>query len=238
MRSDAAASVPAEVFVARSFLALLFLAFACMTAGASKAKAQAGADGPAGFPLAGTFDVLGQRHLSGAGGTASQERPERSGRSVTFGPSLRWLDGRTCGQWGATPWKGIPFDLRDPVLSDMLIEPAEGRPNRQLMLLFAITCGEELLGFVTVIDPRVAIVSGTDDAVLTVLSAPLSGDTVSKVQDALRAGKLYSGRTTGILDDETTVSLSDYVQRRGAAFAFMRPALTANLLEGLVVLDQ
>lgn len=224
--------------MARSFLALLVLAFACATAGASDAEVlQTDTIGAAGFPLAGMFDVLGLRHLAGDG-AASQEQPERSGRSVTFGPSLHWLDGRTCERWGATPWKGIPFDLHDPVLSDMLIEPAEGRPNRQLMLLFAITCGEDLLGFLTVIDPRVAIVSGTEDAAVTVLSAPLASDVVSKVQDALRGEKLYPGRTTGILDDATTASLSDYVRRRGAAFVFMRPALTANLLEGLVVLDQ
>lgn len=223
----------------RSFIARFILTCACVAADVSNAAAtQADIVEPTGFPLAGRFEVLGERRLSDGGGMASQEQPERSGQSVTFGPSLLWLDGRTCGQWSATPWKGIPFDIHDPILSDMLIEPAEGRPNRQLMLLFAITCGEELVGFLTVVDPRVAIVSGTEDGALTVLSAPLSGEVLSKVQDALRKEKLYSGRTTGILDDATTTSLAAYVQRRGAAFAFKRPALTANLLEGLVVLDR
>ncbi len=187
------------------------------------------------FAPTGRFDLIDIRAPGAASSSAVDDGGQPSG-AIAFGPTLHWLDGRACTTWGATPWNGIPFDLHDPALADMLIEPAAGRPNRRLVALFEIVCDGDALGSLTFVDARVAIAFHPDQGSFRILVVPPSPGQVGRLQSALAGLGLYSGPANGLYDDATRAAVADYLATLGLA-RIERPALTANLLDRLGALE-
>lgn len=188
-----------------------------------------------GFPLAGEYVLVSERR-AGAGPSEGTS-PERS-RSVSFGPALNWLDGEVCASWWPTPFKGIPFDLHDPNLSDLIVAPLGDRPNHRLSLLYRISCNGADLAWLLVIDKRIAVVPNADGTRFAILARPLTGSLISRVQEGLAKAGLYDGSTQGQFDERTKSAVAKYVEQRGAAYRFADPAMTMNLLDGLGALDE
>ena len=188
------------------------------------------------FTPTGHFELIDTRESGELVGSASAQSGVLPSGSVAFGPILHWLDGRECTTWGATPWNGVPFDLHDPALADVLIEPAAGRPNRRLVALFEIVCDGAMLGSLTFVDARVAIAFHPEQGSFAILVAPPSSGQVGRLQAALAAMGLYEGPESGQYDDATRRAVTDYLGTLGLA-GFERPALTANLLDRLGALE-
>lgn len=199
--------------------------------------AQSPAPATANFPLSGDYEILTHRRASTVSAPADLGPQAAPGTVVSFGPTLHWIDGRVCRQWAATPFKGIPFDLHDRNLSDMMIGPIDRRPERRLNSLFRLTCDGAELAWLLAVDQRVAIVPGANGASFAVLAQRPSPELVRRLQDGLRKQQLYNGVSSGIMDEATQAALANYAERRGAGYRFMPVAPTANLLDGLGVLD-
>ncbi len=191
----------------------------------------------ANFPLSGDFELLSHRRASAVSAPADLGAVPAPGTVVSFGATLRWIDGRVCQRWSATPFKGLPFDLHDRNLSDMLIGPIDQRPERRLNALFRLTCDGAELSWLLAVDERVAIVRSANGASFAILVLRPSPELVRRIQDGLRKQQLYNGAATGIMDELTQVALASYAERRGAGYRFMPVAPTANLLAGLGVFD-
>lgn len=189
-----------------------------------------------GFPLDGVYVITERRATGTASTTPHEPWTTRTGAIVSFGPTLSWHDGQACADWHPVPFNGIPFDVHDPSLSDLMVGPLSERPNHRLILLFQIVCDGDFIGSLVVIDRTVAVVQSPDGAGFAILTAAPSPALIRRIQDRLREEGLYAGPATGIWDSLTEAAAAAYNQQRGADL-FEHPVLTLNLLDGLGVLD-
>jgi hypothetical protein len=191
-----------------------------------------------GFPLSGEYRLVSERRASGvAAPLAPDPSTVEPPRSVTFGLTLRWLDGAVCADWLPARWHGIPFDMGDPNLSDVTIGPLGDRPDRRSYWLFQIVCEGDVIGSLVVVDVTTAIIPSPNGASFAIVSLPPSENRVRRIQDRLRAGQFYVGYSTGVYDETTRAAVAAYAEHRGAAYRFANPAMSLNLLEGLGVWD-
>lgn len=190
-----------------------------------------------GFPLVGEYALTAYRRAASVAAPADVAPPSDGPQSVIFGPTLHWLEGKTCATWKPVRFEGIPFDLHDPNLSDVIIPPADDRPNRTLNELFRLTCDGKELAWLVAIDARVAIVPSANGSNYTIIAQPVSDSLIRSIQDRLRTAGFYGGATNGVFDPHTREAVAAYAESRGAAYRFDQPAMTLNLLEGLGALS-
>lgn len=188
------------------------------------------------FPLGGHYMFVGARASSLVSSTAREPVTDES-PYLLFGSTMHWFDGTTCTHWTPTEVKGIPFDIGDPNLSDLILAPANGNANHQENRLFWLSCGDGMPREIVVVDARTVIVQNADGASYAIFARPFATEEIERLQKALKAEGLYSGDIYGVLDEPTRAALAAYAERRGAAFRFRNPAATMNLLDGLGVLD-
>jgi hypothetical protein len=189
---------------------------------------------------AGEYAVVALRRSSHVeGGPEPGAAGEWLGQRVSFGERLAWLDGVTCDGWTVRTMEDPPLRLDDPNLSDLAIAPVDAptsagdkRVNRALDIL----CDGRRVGSVIVVDRRVLVTHGPAGVVNAILERPLAEGQVRELQARLKDMKFYAGEATGELDAATLRSVSLYADDRGAEYAFHRPAITENLLDGLRVL--
>lgn len=187
--------------------------------------------------LFGRFVAIAQRRASGVAAPLSQA--DAAGGVVNFGTLLTWLDGTQCMDWQATALPEVPFDISDPMLSDVVLGPLEGPTSdgdRRLMTPLNISCGERELARVLVVDPHVLVVTSPNGGTYTVLEKPLTGSEVRRFQTQLKDMKFYLAEPTGVLDEPTRSAAAAYAEYRGAAYRFEPVAIAENLLDGLGVL--
>ena len=191
-----------------------------------------------GFPLSGEYMLVAKRRAFGVAAPLSPEPPSDAPQdSVSFGLDLRWLGGRECGEWLPVRFNGIPFDMGDPNLSDVIVGPLGDRPDRRSNLLFQIICDGEMIASLVVVDITVAIVWNPNGADYAVLALRPSEDLVGRIQDRLKEERFYDGDRTGVLDEKTRAAAAAYAEHRGAAYRFANPVMSLNLIEGLDVFD-
>lgn len=217
----------------RSLQSILFVLLSALVA----APARADETTTKLFPLSGQYLFVGARASSFVSSTVIEPATDAN-HSLSFGPTLRWFDGTTCTNWSPTEVKGIPFDLSDPNLSDLILLPANGKANHQANRLFWLSCDDGLLREIVAIDARTVIVQNPDGASYAIFATPLSTVEIERLQKGLTEVGSYSGSADGILDETTRSALASYAERRGAAFRFRNPVATMNLLDALGALDQ
>jgi len=196
---------------------------------------------PAVEELRGTFEVLGRRAASNVAAAQPPEPPSGTeARTVSFGASLIWHDGRNCARWRSEPYVPAPIELNDPMLSDTQIgrEPNEtGSSDRRKNTGLAVICDGQVLARLVRVDQRVLIVAAPNGTTYLILQRPLTAEEVRRVQAALGARKLLAGPPSGTMDAPTWAALATYAESRGAAYRFKAAALTENLLAGLGITD-
>ncbi len=206
----------------------------------------AGARADGGVPLpSGAYRVVAVRHSADVQAVAVPGAGvEFLGRRVIFDEGrLVWLDGRTCASWTVRETAAPVVILDDPNLSDVAIPPPDvpvPSADRRIDLSVALLClddGEETFGYFLIVDPRVLVMPAPGSTVNLILERPLSAARIRRLQKRLRSMKFHSGAITGRLDAATLRSLGDYAEYRGAGYRYARPAITANLLAGLGLID-
>jgi hypothetical protein len=191
----------------------------------------------AGFPLSGEYRLVSERRASGVAAPLALDATVEPTKSVTFGLTLQWLDGKVCADWLPARWNGIPFDMGDPNLSDVNIGPLGDRPDRRSFWLFQIVCEGDAIGSLVVVDFTTAIIPSPNGASFAIVSLPPSENLMRRIQDRLSERRFYSGGSTGVYDETTRSAVAAYAEHRGAAYRFASPAMSRNLLEGLGVWD-
>jgi hypothetical protein len=181
---------------------------------------------------------VSERRASGVAAPASPGSiAGDAAKSVSFGLTLRWLDGRTCSDWLPARWNGIPFDMGDPNLSDITVGPLGDRADRRSYWLFQIVCEGDILGSLVVVDFTTAIIPSPNGASFAIVSLPATESLMQRIQGRLQQERFYDGEQNGQLDEKTKAAVAAYAEHRGAAYRFASPAMTLNLLEGLDVWD-
>jgi hypothetical protein len=170
-------------------------------------------------------------------GDATAERVPSPRPEVSFGRTLRWLDGRNCDNWTVEAPEGAPAPgTADPVLSDVHLPPA-GEPgmfpdNRRNQLL-RFFCDGALLGELVRVDERVLYAEDPAERRYVVLERPLGREAVATLQKLLNEAGFDAGPADGIMGNRTRAAIGDYARSRGAAFAFETGIASSNLLDGL-----
>lgn len=202
-------------------------------------------DQDANSALFGEYKVVALRKASSVESTpdADADIVDWIGRTVSFGETLRWVDGSSCDIWSAREAQQFPLDLEDPNLSDLAIEPLS--PPAYGVFTFAaafdLYCdGDESrsIGSFIRIDDRVLVTQSASGSTNVILEKPLLPSQVSQLQTQLKDMKFYHGKITGELDEITLRGAGSYAEYRGSEFRFFRTAITENLLDGLGVLDE
>lgn len=188
---------------------------------------------------AGTYEVVGVRRASDVATTLASQDDDRLRRLVgthaSIGGSNRWYDARICPQsLRLRGDAGSAVNLDDPNLSDLKIAPGPGdaRVNRAL----SMDCGARPAGSIIQllqIDGRVVVERALDSTAYVILEAPLDAGAARRMEDGLAKAGFDPGPIDGIVDERTRRAVALYAQSKGAAYAFDRGVITANVLAAL-----
>ena len=181
-------------------------------------------------PLAGEYPFLAARAASGvAGPLTTPPRP----RSLNFGKTLTWHDGRTCRAWSARVVKERPAGLDDPLLSDLQVGPING-PDHRINRTVEVVCQDAASPWrttLTLVDERTLVMPTPNGTQNLVFSRPLERSRLVEFQRQLKDMKFLTSPPSGRDDAATRRAAAAYAQYRGAAHRFEPPAITENLID-------
>ena len=188
---------------------------------------------------AGSYEVVAVRRASDVAVTLGSQEDDRLrrlvGAHVSVGGSNRWYDDRICpSSIRIVSAAGSTVNLDDPNLSDLRVAPGpnDGRVNRAL----SMDCGARPISSIihlVQIDGRVVVERALNSSAYVILEAPLDAGTARRLEDGLAKAGFDPGPVDGTVDERTRRAVALYAQGKGAAFAFDRGVITANVLAAL-----
>ncbi len=188
-------------------------------------------------PLDGRYSFIGFRQASDVAHKTNTELSAFVGKTVVFGDRLTWLGGRICASWGLSPSPTATVNFSDPILSDTQIGPVEGmrsQGDKVLNMSFDLRCNDRPIARLAVVDRRVFAVATDKGEGYALFEKVLPPQDIRRVQEKLIGKKYFSGPASESWDDRRLAGLAAYADDLGAAYRFRRPAITENLLDGLV----
>lgn len=188
----------------------------------------------------GVFHVVDVRAASGVATSAVlSDFSEAIGKTFTFLPDAISLEGMDCDQWDVRQTSS-PIDMTDPLLADVFLGPVvqgDTRIDKRISIGWSYACeGEEFLDVLEV-DGHVLVVPWSNGEAHLILERQLTRAQIVQIQGRLKDFKFMKAEPTGTLDETTLEAISFWAEYRSHAelpYRFLRTAMTANLLVGLL----
>lgn len=200
----------------------------------------AAADDGSASALSGSYERVATRRASDVlGGPQDPSVDKLLVSDASFGKMLQWIDGTTCDNWSTEVLDIVPLSIEDPNLSDTQVPPNDPPVtvgDMRQNIGYRISCGEDVVGLLVKVDERVLVTASPSGLTNIILERALSDEEVLTFQQELKSMKFLGGEPGTAWTEESMGAASSYAEYRGAAYRFVRPAITENLLDGLGVL--
>jgi hypothetical protein len=188
----------------------------------------------------GVFHVVDVRAVSGVATSAvASDFREAIGKTFTFLPNGLSLDGMECDQWDIRQ-TSPPVNMTDPLLTDVFLGPVDHggtQVDNRISIGWSYACeGDEFLDILEV-DGRVLVAPWSNGAAHLILERQLTRAQIVQLQNRLKDFKFMEAEPTGTLDETTLEAINSWAEYRSIVelpYRFLRTAITANLLAGLL----
>lgn len=170
------------------------------------------------------------------------------GQTIAFSGEGLEMKGVSCDAWQREPLSGMPINMNDPMLADAVIGPIDSPTSTgdaRIMKSWRYVCEGEHVMSLTRVDERVLIIPWGNGVSYLIAEKPIPESGWKALQGQLHDMKFLSAEPTGKADENTIRAISLYAEYRlksdgivpkDEIYAFQRPAITENLLDGMGIL--